>query len=272
MEAYRQSREALLFIILIPLINGLNYFITYSDIQFNRYFLLTLGFDTLLGYLTWLLIRGVIFYLEKKWVFIPLRASRIVLQLTLTSITSLVPIALITEFMNFLFRDTPVPTHFYTHDMVIFFIWVLVINGIYIGLYLYWHVVQFQAEALDAVAMESKYILVDVGRTQHKLPLNEAAGFFVSTGYYYTIDYSGNVFLIDFTLDRLESELPESLYFRVNRKFLLHRNSITSFAVEKHRKLRLSTVLDNYLEEPIIISRLRAKAFKEWIRQDVASK
>ena len=61
-----QKKDIKLFLVLIPIINLVNYFITYDNVILNTYFFLTLLVDTLQGYLAWLIIRYIIIRMEKK--------------------------------------------------------------------------------------------------------------------------------------------------------------------------------------------------------------
>ena len=53
-------RDVPLFLVLIPCINALNYYLTYSHIAFNWHTVLTFTIDTLQGYAAWLAIRAII--------------------------------------------------------------------------------------------------------------------------------------------------------------------------------------------------------------------
>ncbi|HSZ32454.1 MAG TPA: hypothetical protein VK772_04040, partial [Puia sp.] len=55
-----------LFILVIPVINAINYYLTYSSIHFNAHTLLTFTIDTIQGYMAWWTIRVIVLQLDKK--------------------------------------------------------------------------------------------------------------------------------------------------------------------------------------------------------------
>ncbi|HKJ05949.1 MAG TPA: LytTR family DNA-binding domain-containing protein [Flavobacteriaceae bacterium] len=70
-------------------------------------------------------------------------------------------------------------------------------------------------------------------------------------------------FLIDDTLEVLETKLNPAQFFRVNRKFIVNINAIKD--IISHSNSRLKLHLNNFNEEEIIVSRERVKDFKLWI-------
>ena len=126
-----------IFLIAIPLINSINYYLTYSNIQFNFFLLLTFSIDTAEGFLAWLAVRKIIFYLDRRLPFSPNPIKRISVQVVFTSLTGLIIIALCTELVSWIVRKKPAGWDFYTMDMLIISIWFIVINGVYIVLYFY---------------------------------------------------------------------------------------------------------------------------------------
>lgn len=268
MEIYRDSREFYIFFVLIPFINAINYSITYTGIKFNSYFLMTLGIDTLQGYMTWLLVRWTIFEMEKKSPLLPFRTKRLVMQLTFSSFLALSAIALSTELINLFAKSTPVPLDFYTHDLVVYLIWILVINAVYVGIYFYGHYSRSEAKLIKETSFETKYITVTSGKRQHKISFTDIRMIYVSKGYYFLTDTTKTSYLINYTLDQVEEKLPSRYFFRVNRSYLLHRRTIFSYHKIADKRLQLTTVFDVDLDTPLVVSRLKAKSFKAWFFQD----
>ncbi|WP_373398287.1 hypothetical protein V8V91_00535 [Algoriphagus halophilus] len=54
--------DILLFLWLIPFISAFNYSLTYSNIQWNGFLLMTYTIDTVQGYLAWLCVRWMILF------------------------------------------------------------------------------------------------------------------------------------------------------------------------------------------------------------------
>ncbi len=78
------------------------------------------------------------------------------------------------------------------------------------------------------------------------------------------IHTSGNRnYLIDHSLEHWQEQLDPVQFFRVNRTFIIHINSIKDIISYSNSRLRL--VLQSYSESEIIVSRERVKDFKNWI-------
>ena len=114
-----------LFLVLIPFINALNYYLTYTPIIFNSHTIITFLLDTAEGYAAWCGIRFVIIYLDKKILYESNPLKRILIQLVLSSVVGLMIIIGLTELINFIVKDRPVPSSFYQFDIFIFLIWFL---------------------------------------------------------------------------------------------------------------------------------------------------
>lgn len=70
-------------------------------------------------------------------------------------------------------------------------------------------------------------------------------------------------YLIDSTLEHLESDLDPSLFFRVNRKFYINLRAIKDIITFSNSRLKL--ILNSFSENEIIVSREKVKDFKTWI-------
>ncbi len=72
---------------------------------------------------------------------------------------------------------------------------------------------------------------------------------------------SERAFPTDFTLDELQEVLESEQFFRVNRQFIIHLNSIKNIHTSPYFKVELH----HQPNEEITVSRERVKDFKEWI-------
>ncbi len=267
-SAYHR-RDIIFFLVLIPIINALNYFITYTNVSLNLYFFVTFLIDTCLGYSAWLLIRFIILELEKKYPLKNFTWQRLAVQLLLTSVLGLSIIVIVTVAINFFARDTPIPNNFYTHDIFIYLVWILVINGIYIGIY-YYHIWKTSEEQLlREQELKTTGVTVRIGAKNTKVPLININGFFAEQGATFIIDQHSKTHLVDNSLEVIERNLSEKIFFRVNRKFILKRNVILSYKRIKDGKLVLTISLGTTFPTEIIVSRLKAPSFKKWFTEDV---
>ncbi len=79
--------------------------------------------------------------------------------------------------------------------------------------------------------------------------------------YIHTIDNRN--YLIDGTLELLESELDPKNNFRISRKFIIPLKSIKEIQV--HSNSRLKIILPTYREDEVIVAREKVQEFKTWI-------
>jgi len=73
----------------------------------------------------------------------------------------------------------------------------------------------------------------------------------------------GRDYLIDMTLEQLETELEPQIFFRSNRKFYININAIKD--IVSYTNSRLQIKLQSFNDQEIIVSRERVRDFKDWI-------
>src|SRR4051812_42611574 len=89
--------DVMLFLVLIPFISAFNYYLTYSNITWSWFLLLTFSIDTLQGYAAWWAVRSFILYLDRQKPYGVKPLARILIQLVCTMAIGLVVISLLTE-------------------------------------------------------------------------------------------------------------------------------------------------------------------------------
>ena len=98
------------------------------------------------------------------------------------------------------------------------------------------------------------YISVQVKNISHIALKERTTLIFLNDGASMNISYS---------LDELESQLNPNIFFRANRQYLLHIDSIRN--VSNYFNSRLKIHMKKYPDTEIIVSRERASALKEWL-------
>jgi DNA-binding LytR/AlgR family response regulator len=71
--------------------------------------------------------------------------------------------------------------------------------------------------------------------------------------------------LIDYTMDELEQMLDPTIFFRINRKYLVHAKSIKDIINYSNSRLRL--ILHGSDDNDCIVARERVQEFKQWLDQ-----
>ena len=79
------------------------------------------------------------------------------------------------------------------------------------------------------------------------------------------VDIRGNKFILDQSLSDLEKQIDRAVFYRVNRKYLVHINSIKKMKAYPKSKIQLE--IEPPVSEEIIISQESAASFKEWMGQ-----
>jgi len=109
-----------------------------------------------------------------------------------------------------------------------------------------------------------KRFMVQIGNKIKVLELEEIAYFTSENKITFAITKSaGKRYPIESSLIQLEDTLPQNIFFRVNRKFLLHRQSILELSYITSS--RVSVKINPPVKETIIVARERLGQLKKWL-------
>jgi len=257
-----------LFLVLIPFINALNYYLTYSHIPFNWHTLATFLIDTLEGYAAWWGMRSVIIFLDRKMPYTSSPLKRIVVQIILSSAVGLLIIIMLTEILNRIVREGPIPMNFYTNDIFIFLIWFFVFNGMYIGLYYYYAMRHIEALRQQDKKIRTEGFFVRQGRQNLSIPYADILGFSVEGEYSVLITQLFKKYFLDQSLDKIEQSVPDEIFFRLNRQYLISRLALKGFSRSENGKLNVLIKYPEQFPDTIQVSRTKAPAFKQWYQPE----
>lgn len=79
----------------------------------------------------------------------------------------------------------------------------------------------------------------------------------------YLFTTNGKRFLVDYTMDAVESMLNANVFFRISRKFIVNINAIRDIIAFTNS--RLEVVVDHFDDDQIIVARERVSDFKAWL-------
>ncbi|MBX2913783.1 MAG: LytTR family transcriptional regulator DNA-binding domain-containing protein [Cyclobacteriaceae bacterium] len=260
--------DVTVFLILIPFISAINYYLTYVDIKLNGFLVLTFTIDTLQGYCGWWGARTFIFYLDKRLPFDPNPGKRIALQLTGTTLIGLFIISILTEVVSLVAKGKMAPSEFYLFDLFIIWIWFFVVNGIYLGLYFYGRYQESETQRQREKRIKTEGLFVKQGKQEIRLDYKNLEGLFVDGDYAVASQPDGKKFYLAQSLDKIEKLLPEEFFFRLSRQYLIHRQFITGFKRAENGKVQVQLKTSSNFPSEIVVSRLRAPAFKSWFQPD----
>lgn len=106
-------------------------------------------------------------------------------------------------------------------------------------------------------------VLVKKGMETIAIKMDEVAVFYTENKIVFVLTKKGQKYLYDKNLAGLEEELDPMKFFRINRQYVVHVDSIKSFRPYDRVKLELKLHLENF--PPLIISQQTAPLFKKWI-------
>lgn len=108
-----------------------------------------------------------------------------------------------------------------------------------------------------------KRFTVKVGQHLKIINADEVECFYSENKGTYAATSDGRNYLLDTTLENLETELNPKIFFRVSRKFYVNINHIKD--IISYTNSRLQIKLNHFSEQEIIVSRERVRDFKLWL-------
>ncbi|MEO7537104.1 MAG: LytTR family DNA-binding domain-containing protein [Ferruginibacter sp.] len=250
----------------IAFISAFNYYLTWHNIRFNWFLILTYTIDTVQGWLAWWLVRTIIIYLDKKLPYGNRPLKRITIQLLVTTAAGLLVIIGLTEVVSLIVRGHTAPLSFYFFDVFIFIIWFFVINGIYIGMHYYSEWKQSELQRQEEKKVRVGGLTVKYGKQNLLVPFTDILGFYSDNGYSVLLTWQNKKYFSDKSLDKIEEALPGEFFFRLNRQYIVHRNALTGFKRTGDGKIDVQVNAPENFPAAIPVSRTRAVIFKNWFQ------
>jgi DNA-binding LytR/AlgR family response regulator len=264
MKGKAKYKDIKFFLFFIAFISAFNYYLTYNNIKFNWFLIITYTIDTIQGWLAWWAVRSIIIYLDEKMPYIQHFTKRIIVQLLLTTLVGLLIIILLTELVSWIARGRSAPLNFYTFDIFIFIIWFFVLNGIYISIHYYQEWNESELHRQKEKKLKTSGFSVKHGKQNLLIPFDDILSFYSEEGSTYLHTWQGKKFLSEHSLDKTESLIPKELFFRLNRQYVFHRNALTGFKRVGNGKLEVQVKSFGNVPPTIPVSRIRAVQFKKW--------
>ena len=105
--------------------------------------------------------------------------------------------------------------------------------------------------------------LVKIGMKYRSVSIDEIGYFHSQDSVTYLCSKGGNSWIIDQSLEELESLLDPQSFFRINRHMIVNENQISS--IDSYFNSRLTLELMPSYSGDVIVSREKVKAFKNWL-------
>ncbi len=109
-----------------------------------------------------------------------------------------------------------------------------------------------------------KRFTIRVGQHLRIINADEVECFYSENKGTYVVTSDGRNYLMETTLESLESELEPTVFFRVSRKFFVNINFIKD--IVSYTNSRLQIKLNRFNDQDIIVSREKVQEFKSWLQ------
>ena len=105
--------------------------------------------------------------------------------------------------------------------------------------------------------------MVKLGEQIHSIKIEEVIHFIAEDGIVLLVNQQGKRYPLDYTMEQLEQLLDPQIFFRINRKVLVHQDAIEKIGTFFNSRLKIHSP---YLsEEASVVSRERVQEFKTWL-------
>jgi two-component system, LytTR family, response regulator LytT len=108
-----------------------------------------------------------------------------------------------------------------------------------------------------------KRFTIKMGQQLKMVNIEEVECFYSENKGTYLHTFDNRNYLLDTTLELLETELDPKDFYRVSRKFIIPMKGIKE--IQLHSNSRLKVILPTYKDDEVIVARERVNDFKEWL-------
>ena len=125
-------------------------------------------------------------------------------------------------------------------------------------------------DALHALIQGKKPVfktrfLIQIGEKIRKVETAEIAYFYVMEKGVFMRTFPGNSFPVDYSLDALVNSLDPAIFFRINRKYIVHMDSITNMVAYSRGRIKLELKPPAHDAFDTIVSIDRSSDFRKWL-------
>jgi len=105
--------------------------------------------------------------------------------------------------------------------------------------------------------------LTTIGDRIRYVPVEQIAYFFAEDNTVYVVTQDRKKYILDYTLDQLDTLVDPKQFYRITRKYLAHISAIGD--VSRYFNSRLKVALTPATDDEILISRVRVPGFLAWM-------
>jgi DNA-binding LytR/AlgR family response regulator len=108
-----------------------------------------------------------------------------------------------------------------------------------------------------------KRFTIKMGQQLKMIMIDEVECFYSENKGTYLHTFDGRDYLLDNTLEQLETELDPKDFYRISRKFIIPLKGIKE--IQMYSNSRLKVILPTYKDDEVIVSREKVSDFKNWL-------
>lgn len=108
-----------------------------------------------------------------------------------------------------------------------------------------------------------KRFTIKIGQQLKMISIDELECFYSENKGTYLHTFDNRDYLLDGTLEQLESDIDPTDFYRVSRKFIISMKGIKEIQI--HSNSRLKVILPTYKDDEVIVAREKVADFKTWL-------
>ena len=112
-----------------------------------------------------------------------------------------------------------------------------------------------------------KRFVIQIGNKIKMINTSEIAWFSATGKNVFLKTFSQHTYPVEFSLDKLESQIEPAHFFRINRKYIININAIENMTAWSRSRIKLKLSPPANDEMDVIVSVDRSPAFKEWLNK-----
>ncbi len=120
------------------------------------------------------------------------------------------------------------------------------------------------SENNDRKVFKSRF-MIKVGDKIKVIPIEEVKAFYSLEKGTFLLTTSNRNYVLEHSLEQLVDLIDPKLYFRINRKYIVHISAATEIIA--HTNSRLKLVITGHEGDDIIVAREKVNAFKSWLNE-----
>lgn len=123
-------------------------------------------------------------------------------------------------------------------------------------------ILQNALEMIQGKSFKERFI-VKYGEHIKSIPTDQICCFFSEEKISFLKSYDGRKFVVDYTIEQIESLIDPAQFFRINRKYIINVEAIEDVVIYSNSRLKL--IVKHFHDMDMIVAREKVQSFKRWL-------